>query len=74
MIICRGNLHHTQELQKQAYDKGVKPQSYAPDKIVWLNSQYIKTKYNRELEAKFFRPFQMLYLVGKQYKLELSKK
>ena len=38
MIVCQKNLHHTQELQKQAYDKGVKPQSYAPGEKVWLNS------------------------------------
>ena len=30
MIVCRENLHHAQELHKQAYDKGVKPRSYAP--------------------------------------------
>ena len=29
MAACQQNLHHTQELQKQASDKGVKPQSYA---------------------------------------------
>ena len=75
MIVCPENLHHAQELQKQAHDKGVKPQSYAPGKKVWLNSKYIKTKHNRKLEAKFFRPFQVLHPVGKQaYKLELPKK
>ena len=25
MIVCQENLHHTQELQKRAHDKGVKP-------------------------------------------------
>ena len=29
MIVCRENLHHAQELQKQAHNKGVKPRSYA---------------------------------------------
>ena len=53
MIICRENLHHAQELQKQAHDKGVKSRSYASDDKVWLNSKYIKTKRNRKLEAKF---------------------
>ena len=57
MIVCRENLHHAQELQKRAHDKGVKPRSYVPDDKVWLNSKYIKTKQNQKLEAKFFRPF-----------------
>ena len=75
MLICRKNLHHAQELQKQVDNKGVKPKSYAPGNKVWLNSKYIRTKQNRKLEAKFFRPFQVLYLVGKQaYKLELPGK
>ena len=75
MIICWENLYYTQELQKRAYDKGVKPQSYAPSKKVWLNYKYIKTKCNWKLEAKFFGPFQVLYSVRKQeYKLELPKK
>ena len=34
IIVCRENLHHVQELQKRAYDKGVKPRSYTPgDKV-----------------------------------------
>ena len=57
MTVCRENLHHAQELQKRAHDKGVKPRSYAPGDKVWLNSKYIKTKQNRKLEAKFFGPF-----------------
>ena len=75
MIVCQENLYHAQELQKRAYDKRVKPRSYVPGEKVWLNSKYIKTKRNRMLEAKFFGPFRVLYLVGKQaYKLELPKK
>ena len=75
IVVCCKNLHHAQKLQKQAHDKGVKPWSYAPGEKVWLNSKFIKTKWNRKLEVKFFRPFRMLYPVGKQaYKLELSKK
>ena len=75
MIVCRENLHHAQELQKQAHNKGVKPWSYAPGKKIWLNSKYIKTKCNRKLEAKFFGPFRVLHPVKKQaYKLELLKK
>ena len=74
MIVCCENLYHAQELQKQAHDKGVKTQSYAPDEKVWLNSKFIKTKRNRKLEAKFFGPFRVLHLVGKQaYKLELPR-
>ena len=75
MIVCRENLHHAQELQKRAHDKGVKPRSYAPGEKVWLNSKYIKTKRKRKLEAKFFGPFRVFHPVGKQaYKLELPKK
>ena len=72
MIICQQNLLHA---QKRVYDKVVKPRSYAPGDEVWLNSNYIKTKRNRKLEAKFFSPFRVLHPVGKQaYKLELPMK
>ena len=75
MIVCRENLHHAQELQKQAHNKGVKPWSYALGEKIWLNSKYIKTKRNQKLEVKFFGPFQVLFPVGKQaYKLKLPKK
>ena len=75
MAICQQNLHHVQELQRQAHDKGVKSQSYAPGNKVWLSSKHLKTKRNHKLEAKFFSLFWVLHLVGKQaYKLELSKK
>ena len=67
--------HYTQELQKRAHNKGVKPQSYASGKKIWLNSKYIKTKRNQKSKAKFFGPFRVLYPVEKQtYKLELPKK
>ena len=75
MIAYRKNLHHAPELQKRAYHKDVKPRSNAPDDNVWLNSKYIKTKENWKLKAKFFRSFQVLYLVKKQAnKLELFRK
>ena len=75
IIVCRENLYHTQELQKRAYDKEVKPRSYALGKKIWLNSKYIKIRRNRKLEAKFFRPFRVFHPVEKQaYKLELPKK
>ena len=75
MTVCRENLQHAQDLQKRAYDKSTKLKSYAPCDKVWLNSKYIKTKQNRKLEAKFFGPFWVLHLVGKQvYKLELPKR
>ena len=75
MTVCQENLHHAQKLQKQAHNKSVKPKSYAPGDKVWLNSKYLKTKQKWKLEAKFFGPFQVLHLVGKQaYKLELHRK
>ena len=75
MTVYKENFHHAQELQKQAHEKAVKPRSYVPGNKVWLNSKYIKTKQNRKLEAKFFKLFQVLHLVGNQaYKLELPKK
>ena len=75
MTVCWGNLHHAQELQKRAYDKGVKPRSYSSRDKVWLNSKYIKIKHNQKLESKFFGPFQVLHPVGKQaYKLKLWKR
>ena len=57
MTIYWRNLHHAQELQKWAYNKNVKPKSYALSNKVWLNSKYIKTKQNQKLETKFFKPF-----------------
>ena len=72
MIVCRENLQHAQNLQKQAHDKSPNPRNYAPGDKVWLNNKYIKTKQNRKLEAKFFELFWVLQLVRKQaYKLEL---
>ena len=65
MTVCQQNLHHAQELQKQAHDKGVKPRSYAPGDKVWLSSKHLKTKRNRKLEAKFLGLFRVLHLVGK---------
>ena len=73
--ICRQNLIHDQDLQKQSYDKGLKPRSYTLGEKVWLNSKPIKTKRNQKLKAKFFGPFRVFYPVGKQaYKLELLAK
>ena len=75
MILYQQNFYHTQKLQKRGHDKGVKPQSYAPDDKVWLCSKYLKIKRNCKLEAKFLDPFQVLYPVEKEtYKLELPKK
>ena len=75
MTIYWEKLYHALELQKQAHNKGVKSRSYVHSNKVWLNSKYLKTKQNRKLKAKFFEPFQVLHLVGKQgYKLELPKK
>ena len=75
IAICQQNLYHTQKLQKQANNKRVKPQSYAPGNMIWLSNKYLKTKRNYKLEAKFFNLFWVLYSISKQaYKLELPKK
>ena len=75
MIVCQKNLHHIQELQKRAHNKGVKSRSYAFNEKVWLNNKYIKIKWNQKLEAKFFGLLQVLYPFMKQvYKLKLSRK
>ena len=75
MAVCQQNLHNTQKLQKQAYDKGVKPQSYAPSDKIWLSNKHLKTKWNCKLETMFLDLFWVLQLVEKQaYKLKLRKK
>ena len=75
MIVCRENLHHAQEFQKRAHNRGVKPRSYVLGDKVWLNSKYIKTKQNRKLKAKFFKLFRILHSVYRQaYKLKLPRK
>ena len=66
MTVCWKNLYYAQKLQKQANNKGVKLKSYAPNDKICLNSKYIKIKWNQKLEAKFFRPFQVLHPVDKQ--------
>ncbi len=75
MDVCCQNLLHAQKLPKRAHNKKIKSCSYASDEKVWLNSKYIKTKRNKKLKSKFFGPFQVLYIVGKQvYKQELTTK
>ncbi len=75
IAICKENFQHAQKLQKRYYDKHAKPRSYAPGDKLWLNSKYIKTKWNQKLKANFFGPFQILHLMGKQaFQIELPKK
>ena len=75
MVLCRKNLQHAQEFQKQYQNKYAKSRSYTPNKKVGLNSKYIKTKQNCKLETKIFRSFRVLHLVRKQaYKWKLPKK
>ena len=57
IAVCQQNLYHAQELQKQAHNKGVKPQSYVPGDKVWLNNKHLRTKRNYKLEAKFLGLF-----------------
>ena len=69
-VYCK-NLFCIQELQKWAYDKGVKLKSYTLGDKIWLNNKYIKTKQNRKLKAKLFGLFWVLHPVKKQvYKLK----
>ena len=35
ITIWQKNLHHAQELQKQAHNNGIKPKSYAPENKIW---------------------------------------
>ena len=44
ITVDQKNLYYTQELQMQAYNKSIKPKSYAPSNKVLLNNKYIKTK------------------------------
>ena len=75
MAVCQQNFYHTQKLQKQVHNNGVKLQSYASSNNVWLKSKQLKIKRNCKLEAKFLSLFWVLYLVGKQtYKFKLFKK
>ena len=75
MSVCRKNLQYAQKLQKYYYNNHTKSKSYDLGDKVWLISKYIKTKQNRKLEFKFFRPFRIMQLVRNQaYKLELSKR
>ena len=58
MAACQQNFYLAQKHQKQAHNKGVKLQSYAPGDKVELNSKHLKTKENCKLETKFFSPFE----------------
>lgn len=52
--------------------KSIKPYIYTPGEKIWLDSKHIKTKQIWKLKAKFFEPFRVFHLVGKQaYKLKL---
>lgn len=66
IAVCRDNLCYVQEVQKQVYNKRTKSESHTFDKKVRLNSKYIKTKHNQNLEAKFFGFIQVLHLQSNQ--------
>ena len=75
MANCQQNLHQTQKIQKQAHDKGVKPQSYALGNKIWLSSKHLNTKQNCNVKANFLVLFWVLHPVDKEaYKLKLLKK
>lgn len=64
-----------QDLSKQRHDKDIKPQNYILSKKVWLNSKYIKIKWNYKLENNFFGLFGVLYPVNNRtYKQKLLEK
>lgn len=44
MVVCQENLSYLEKLQKQAYNKGVKPWNYVFNNKIWVNSKYFKTK------------------------------
>lgn len=74
MTIIRKNLYFAQKLQKRYHNKAIKFRSSTLNDRVWLNSQYIQTKYNNKLKPKFFR-LRVLQSMGKQaYNLKLAKK
>ena len=39
ITICCKNIHHREEFEKQAYNKGVKPRNYVPKDKIWLNGK-----------------------------------
>lgn len=51
------------KLENQSYNKIVIYKKYASNNKHKLTSKYIKNKYNRKLEFKFFGQFQVLNLV-----------
>ena len=55
--ICCQNLLFAWELQKKTYNKRVKSCSYVHGEKIWLNSKYLKTKWNKKLEKIFFGHF-----------------
>ena len=55
-ISCQ-HLLHVQKLEKRVYYKRVKDRSYTPGQKIWLNSKYIKIKWIKKLEMKFFGLF-----------------
>ena len=75
MTVYQKKPHYAQKLQKQVYNKSVKPRSYSSGDKIWLNSKFIKNKQNWKLNAKFLNLFWVFYLMDKQtYKLKLLKR
>ena len=69
------NLTESQELQTFYHNKYIKERIYRPGKSVWLSDKHIKTKQNPKFEHKYFGPFEIVEVVGKQvYKLKLPAK
>lgn len=64
--IYQQNLIYVQELQKWAYNIGVKLVSYAAGKKIRFHYKCTKKNWKQKLETKLFGLFQVFYLKCKQ--------
>lgn len=57
MIIWKNSFYYAPDLQKRSLNKHAKPRNYVPDKKVWYNNKYIKTKWKYKIEVHLFWSF-----------------